>query len=59
EFAKDNGKLVILGGAMGEKVLDVGAVEALAKLPSLDELRARLAALVNTPATRVAGVVRA
>ena len=42
KYAKENNKLVILGGAMGESVLDTNAVRALAELPSLDELRANL-----------------
>ena len=44
---------------MGTKVLDVNAVKALAKLPSLDELRAKLLGMINTPATRIAGVLQA
>ncbi len=59
EFAKKNEKLVILGGAMGEDVLDVGGVKALARLPSLDELRAQLVGLINTPATRIVSVLQA
>lgn len=59
EFAKTNDKLVILGGAMGVTTLDAKGVEALAKLPSLDELRARLVGMIKTPATRVASVVQA
>lgn len=59
EFAKANQKLVILGGAMGETVLDVNAVKMLAELPSLDELRARLLGMLQTPATRIASVVAA
>jgi len=58
-FAKENEKLVILGGAMGATVLDANGVKALAELPSLDELRAKLLALINTPATRIAGVLKA
>ncbi len=58
-FAKDNEKLVILGGTMGQSVLDPGAVKALAALPSLDELRATLVAMISTPATRIAGVLQA
>ena len=42
-FAKQNDKLIILGGAMGTTVLDANGVKALAELPSLDELRAKLA----------------
>lgn len=59
EFAKKNDKLVVLGGSMEGKPLSVGDVEALAKLPSLDELRAQLLGMINTPATRIAGVVQA
>ncbi len=58
-YAKDNDKLVIIGALMGEQVLDAKGVDALAKLPSLDELRARILGLINTPATRIAGVLQA
>ena len=59
DFAKTNDKLVILGGAMGKTSLDSNGVKALASLPSLDQLRATLAGLIVTPATRVAQVVAA
>jgi len=59
EYSKKNEKLVILGGAMGSDHLDVNGVKALASLPSLDELRAKIVAMVSTPATRVATVVAA
>lgn len=59
EFAKNNEKLVIVGGAYGAQKLDVKAVEALAKLPSLDELRAKIVGMLGTPATRIAGVLQA
>lgn len=58
KYAKENDKLVILGGAMGEKVLDVNSVKALADLPSLDELRATLIGLLNAPATKIARTVK-
>lgn len=59
EFAKGNEKLIVLGAAMGTKVLDAEGVKALASLPSLDELRARLVGMISTPATRIAGVLQA
>ncbi len=59
DFAKANEKLVILGGAMGKTTLNVDGVKALATLPSLDELRAKLVGLVQAPATKVAQVVNA
>ena len=59
QYAKDNEKFVVVGGFMGETVLDAKAVDALAKLPSLDQLRAKLVGLIQAPATRIAGVVQA
>lgn len=59
EFAKQNEKLTIIGGALGEQLLDVSGVQALAKLPSLDELRGKLVGLLQAPATKVAGVLQA
>src|SRR5262245_11251019 len=59
DFAKANDKLVILGGAMGTTVLDPSGVKALASLPSLDELRAKLVGLIQAPATKIAQVVNA
>lgn len=59
DFAKGNEKLIILGGAMGATSLDAEGVKALATLPSLDELRARLVGMIQTPATRIAQVVSA
>lgn len=59
EFARTNERFVILGGAMGTTALDPNGVKALAALPSLDELRARIVGLINAPATKVAQVVSA
>ncbi len=59
KFAKDHNKLVILGGALGGKVLDAKEVEALAKLPSLDELRSKLVGLLQAPAQKIASVTAA
>ena len=58
-FAKDNENLVILGGGLGAKVLDKDGVEALAKLPSLDEVRGSLVGLIQAPATKIARVLQA
>lgn len=59
DFAKTNDKLVILGGAMGTTSLNADGVKALATMPSLDELRARLVGMISTPATRIAQIVNA
>jgi large subunit ribosomal protein L10 len=59
EFAKTNDKLEIVGGAMGDTVLDVAGVKALAELPSLDELRAKIVGLIQAPATKIVQIVQA
>ncbi len=59
EFAKTNEKFVLVGGALGSQTLDADGIRALAELPSLDELRARLVGMIATPATRIAGVLQA
>jgi large subunit ribosomal protein L10 len=58
-FAKENDKLTVVGGSLDGKVLDKAGVEALATLPSLDELRAKLVGLLNAPATQLARVSQA
>jgi large subunit ribosomal protein L10 len=58
-FAKENDKLVIRGGALGARVLDPAAVTALAALPSLDELRARLVGLLTAPQAKLARLLNA
>jgi large subunit ribosomal protein L10 len=59
DFAKAHDKFVILGGAMGKTSLNQDGVKALATMPSLDELRAKLIGLINAPATKIAQVVNA
>ncbi len=59
EFAKTNDKLEIVGGAMGSLVLDADGIKALASMPSLDELRAKLVGLVQAPATKIAQLATA
>ncbi len=59
DFAKKNDKLTIVGGALGGQVLDAEGVDAVAKMPSLDESRATLVGLLQTPAQRVASVLQA
>lgn len=59
DFAKAHDKFVILGGAMGKTSLNQDGVKALATMPSLDELRAKIVGLINAPATKIAQVVNA
>jgi large subunit ribosomal protein L10 len=57
DFAKTTDKFEIVGGAMGDTVLDVNGVKALAELPSLDQLRATIVGLIQAPATKIARVI--
>jgi len=57
DFAKTNDKLEIVGGAMGDTVLDANGIKALAALPSLDELRATIIGLVQAPASKIARTI--
>jgi large subunit ribosomal protein L10 len=59
EFAKTNEKFVVVGGALGTQPLNADGIKALAELPSLNELRARLVGMISTPATRIAGILQA
>ena len=59
KFAKANEKLKILGGAMGEEVLDEKGVKALASMPSREELLASIVLTITSPASNLAGAVGA
>ena len=59
DFAKTTDKLEIVGGAMGATKLDVEGVKALATMPSLDELRAKIVGLIVAPATKLATITQA
>lgn len=54
KFANKNDRLKLVGGYLEGQILDAKGVDALAKLPSLDELRSRILAVLSTPATRIA-----
>src|SRR5215207_5216619 len=56
DFAKTTDRFEIVGGAMGDTLLDVAGVKALAELPSLDELRGTLIGLIQAPATKIARI---
>ena len=59
DYAKTNDKFVIMGAVMGAAVLDAKGVGALATLPSLDQIRGQIVGLIQSPATKVAGVLAA
>lgn len=58
DFAKTSKKVEIVGAALGEQMLDAKSTAALAALPSLNELRAKLVGMLQTPATRIATVLK-
>ena len=59
EFAKNNNNLVVLGGIMDNEILSVEKIEILSKLPTLEEIRAKLIGLISTPAQKIASVLTA
>lgn len=58
-FAKDNDKYVILGGAMGDTVLDPKGVEAVSNMPSREELIATIAGMIGAPAGNLVAAIGA
>lgn len=58
-YAKTNEKFVILGGAMGDAVLDPAGVKAVAAMPSREELLAQIVACIGSPASSLAGAIGA
>lgn len=58
EYMNDNDKLEVVSGVLDAQVLDLAGVKALAKLPSLDELRAKILGVIAAPATKLATVVK-
>ncbi len=59
KFSKDNDKLKILGGSMGDEILDEKAVDALASMPSREELIASIVMTITSPASNIAGAIGA
>ena len=59
KFAKDNENLKLLGGIMGEEVLDQAAVQNVANLPTLDEARANIVGILVTPASKLVSILLA
>ena len=58
DFAKENEKLVIIGGGLEDKPLNKNDVEALAKLPSLNDLRGKIVSLLQAPASKIARLTK-
>lgn len=59
KFANTNDKFKVIGGLLAGRLLNEKEIENLSKLPSIDQLRAKIMGILTTPATRVAGVLQA
>ena len=59
KFSKDHDNLKILGGIMGDDILDVAGVQNVASLPSLDEARAKIVGILRSPAQKIASILLA
>tara|TARA_B100000029_G_scaffold139502_1_gene134634 strand:+ start:1478 stop:1987 length:510 start_codon:yes stop_codon:yes gene_type:complete len=59
KFSKENANLKILGGIMGNDILDVAGVKNVATLPSLDEARAKIVGILRSPAQKIASILLA
>ena len=59
KFSEENKNLKILGGIMGEDVLDVAGVAKVATLPTLDEARAKIVGILKAPAQKIARILLA
>ena len=58
-FSKENSNLKILGGIMGNDILDVAGVKNVATLPTLDEARAKIVGILSSPAQKIASILLA
>tara|TARA_B100000700_G_scaffold101775_1_gene114701 strand:- start:702 stop:1214 length:513 start_codon:yes stop_codon:yes gene_type:complete len=59
KFSKDHENLKILGGIMGNDILDVAGVQNVASLPSLEEARAKIVGILRSPAQKIASILLA
>ena len=58
-FSKENSNLKILGGIMGNDILDIAGVKNVATLPTLDEARAKIVGILRSPAQKIASILLA
>lgn len=59
DYAKDNEKFELKGAILGASVLDAEGIKSLSKMPSLDEMRAKLLGTLNAPGGKLAGTLKA
>ena len=59
KFSIDNKNLKILGGIMGNEILDVAGIQNVATLPTLDEARAKIIGILSSPAQKIVSILLA
>ena len=59
KFSKDNDNLKILGGIMGDDILNSEDVSKIARLPTLNEARAKITGILKTPAQKIVSILLA
>ena len=59
KFAKTNESLKLLGGIIGNEVLDRAAVQNVANLPTLDEARSNIVGILAAPASKFVSILLA
>ena len=59
KFSKENQNLKILGGIMGEDILDISGVAKIATLPTLSEARAKIVEILRSPAQKITSILLA
>ncbi|MEL7344072.1 MAG: 50S ribosomal protein L10 [Pseudomonadota bacterium] len=59
DYAKENKKFEILGGAMAGTALDRAGVKAVSSMPSREELIASIVGCIGAPASNIAGAIGA
>ena len=59
KFSKENDNLKILGGIMGNDILDIAGIKNVATLPSLDEARAKIVGILRSPAQKITSILLA
>ena len=59
KFSKDNQKLKILGGLMGNEILKLEDVLKIATLPTLNEARAKITSILQSPAQKLVSILLA
>ena len=59
KFSKNNENLKVLGGIMGNDILDQAGVQNVANLPTLDEARAKIVGILSTPPSKLVSILLA